>query len=59
MKSISILFLLLKDSRCINIQTQDGDISAFVYELYTKFDHETNPMMNIQNIGNILNTITL
>jgi len=43
MKSISILFYLLKGSPCIDIQTQDGDISALVYELFTKFDHETDP----------------
>ena len=43
MKSISILFLLLKGSPAIDIQTQDGDLTAFAYELFTKFDHEVDP----------------
>jgi hypothetical protein len=42
MKSISILFYLLKGSPCINIQTQDGDIFSIVYELFSIFDHETD-----------------
>jgi hypothetical protein len=43
MQSISILFYLLKSSPCITIQTQDGNIAGFAYELFTKFDHEIDP----------------
>ena len=44
MKSISILFYLLKGSPAIDIQVQDGDITGFVYELFSKFDHRINPV---------------
>jgi hypothetical protein len=42
MKSVSILFYMLKGSPAIEINTPDGDIAPFVYELFTKFDHETD-----------------
>jgi hypothetical protein len=42
MKEITIHFLTLKGSPRFEIKTEEGDITPFVYELFTKFEHTTN-----------------
>ena len=42
MQKLEVLLFSLKGSKTLCVEAKDGNIDAFAYELFTKFDHIVN-----------------